>query len=200
VILKHIALALYKFLVSSNHFPTDVRSKDGEPLLSWRVRILPFLEQDPLFQDFEVDEPWDSPHNTTLLERMPATYAMPGSPAGLGMTFYRGFSGKSTLFDPWVPEGVAMDMITDGPQNTISVVEARDAVPWSKPDTDLSCDVQQPETSKRLLEALGGHDAGGFNALFCDGSVRFLRESIDPTVLRALVARDDRYPLAANSF
>src|SRR5262249_21927690 len=154
--------------------------------------ILPFLEQNPLFQEFQLDEPWDSPHNKALLERMPATYAVPGDPAEPGMTFYRGFSGKGTLFDPSVPQGVDLSQITDGTSNTTAVVEAREAVPWTRPESDIpfTSDLQRPATIRPLLEALGGHHPGGFNALFCDGSVRFLRESINLVVLQTLITRD----------
>ena len=136
--LKQIGLALHNFHSANSHFPADIRGKDGKPLLSWRVQILPFLEQPELFNDLQLDEPWDSPHNKALLERMPAVFAVPNSPGEPGMTFYRGFTGTGTLFDPKVPEGVGIETITDGTSNTIAVVEAKEAVPWTKPDSDIS--------------------------------------------------------------
>jgi hypothetical protein len=200
--LKQIGLALHNFHSANNHFPADVRGKDGKPLLSWRVQILPFVEQGPLFNEFKLDEPWDSPHNKALLDRMPATYAVPGSPAEPGMTFYRGFSGKGTLFDPAVPQGVDLAKITDGTSNTIAVVEAREAVPWTRPDSEIpfKADDQKPETLKALLESMGGHSAGGFNALLCDGSVRFLRDATAVQVIRALITRDGGEVVSSDSF
>ncbi len=182
--LKQIGLALHNFHSTNNHFPADVRGKDGKPLLSWRVQILPFIEQGGLFNEFKLDEPWDGPHNKALLERMPAAFAVPGSPAEPGMTFYRGFAGKGTIFDPAVPQGVDIARITDGTSNTIAVVEAKEAVPWTKPEGDLpfDADPQKPETLRTLRDPLGGHHAGGFNALFCDGSVRFLKDSRDSSL------------------
>jgi prepilin-type processing-associated H-X9-DG protein len=200
--LKQIGLALHNFHSTNNHFPANVRGKDGKPLLSWRVQILPFIEQGGLFNEFKLDEPWDSPHNKALLERMPAAFTVPGSPTEPGMTFYRGFAGKGTIFDPAVPQGVDIARITDGTSNTIAVVEAKEAVPWTKPEGDLpfDADPQKPETLNTLRDPLGGHHTGGFNALFCDGSVRFLKDSINLLTLRALITRDGGEVVSSDSF
>ena len=151
------------------------------------------MEQGTLFKEFKLDEPWDSPHNKALLGRMPAAFAIPSSPAEPGMTFYRGFSGKGTLFDPSVPQGVEIAKITDGTSNTIAVVEARESVPSNKPDGEIRYDneAKKHEALKALDDSLGGHTSGRFNTvMFCDGSVRFLRESIAPDTIRALITRD----------
>ena len=47
--------------------------------LSWRVHLLPYLEQQTLYEQFKLDEPWDSEHNKQLIPLMPEIYA-----AGLG--------------------------------------------------------------------------------------------------------------------
>jgi hypothetical protein len=142
------------------------------------------------------------------------------------MTFYRGFSGKSTLFDPSVPQGIDMDRITDGTACTIAVVEAREAVPWTRPDTEIALTdelreagpfhpllgesrnvaeqlggkIKEPEVLKPLREVTGGHDPGGFFALFCDGSVEFLPESTDVVLLRALITRDRGEVISADAY
>ncbi len=199
--LKQIALALHNFHSTNNHFPADIRGKDGKQLLSWRVQLLPFLEQQELFNALQREEPWDSPHNKALLERMPAVFAVPNSRGEPGMTFYRGFKGTGTVFDPKVPEGVGLQQITDGTSNTIAVVEAKEAVPWTKPDSDLPFD-QNPKLERMgaLLTELGGHFAGGFNAAFCDGSVRFIRENVNPRVLRSLCTRNGGEVISSDSF
>jgi len=199
--LKQIGLALHNFHSANSHFPADIRGKDGKPLLSWRVQLLPFVEQTQLFNDFKRDEPWDSAHNKALLERMPATFVVPNSPGEPGMTFYRGFQGTGTIFDTKVPKGVGLESITDGTSNTIAVVEAKEAVPWTKPDSDLLFDNDPKlERTRALLTEIGGHFAGGFNALFCDGSVRFIRQTVSLQVLRALITRNGGEVMSSDSF
>ena len=74
--LKQLALAWH--IYADPHmgaFPDNIKSKDGKPLLSWRVAILPYTEQNELYQQFKLDEPWDSEHNKTLIAKMPAYFA-----------------------------------------------------------------------------------------------------------------------------
>ena len=76
--------------------------------------------------------------------------------------------------------------VTDGTSNTLGIVEAREAVPWTKPDDEIPFDGDaKPDKAKPLLPLLGGHFPAGFNAMFLDGSVRFIKETINPMVLRA---------------
>src|SRR5262249_57243764 len=82
--------------------PAVVYGPDGTPLYSWRVLILPYIEEQDLYKQFHLDEPWDSPHNLTLLERMPSTYKAPGRKAGLmppGHTVCHVFVGKGAAFE-----------------------------------------------------------------------------------------------------
>ena len=200
--LKQIGLAMHNCLAATNRFPADVLSKDGKPLLSWRVRILPQLGHQALYNEFHQDEPWDSPHNKALLERMPEVFDIPGAPAEPGMTSYRGLSGEHAFFDPKVPEGVQIQSITDGTSNTIGVVEAREAVPWTKPDTDIPFggDPNKLDAILALRGELGGHSPGGFHALFIDGSVRFIKDSVNPAVLRALITRHGGEVISSDAY
>ncbi len=200
--LKQFGLAMHNFHSTNDRFPSQaIADKQGKPLLSWRVAILPFIEQAPLFNEFKLDEPWDSPHNKPLLERMPATYVIPGSKAEPGMTFYRGFSGAGAFFDPAKKDGIKIQDVTDGTSNTIAIVEAREAVPWTKPDDELPFDGgARPDKAKPLLPSLGGHFPSGFDALFLDGSVKFLKETINPIVLRALITRNGGEVISSDSF
>ncbi len=200
--LKQIGLALANYESANGHFPADIRGKDGKPLLSWRVQLLPYLEQAATFNEFKLDEPWDGPHNKALLDRMPAVFALPGNPADPGQTFYRGFSGKHAFFDPKTPEGIKIASIVDGTSNTIDMVEAREAVPWTRPDSDITVpeDIVNFAKLQTLREALGGHGTGGFNALFCDGSVRFIKDSTNLITLGALITRDGGEVVSSDSF
>src|SRR5262249_20124770 len=76
--LKQLALAMHTYASSSGYLPRHaIYSKDGKPLLSWRVAVLPYLEQVPLYRKFKLDEPWDSPHNKALLKYMPPSFISP---------------------------------------------------------------------------------------------------------------------------
>ena len=200
--LKQIGLALHNYHSANNKFPADVVDKDGKPLLSWRVRILPYLGQQALFNEIHQDEPWDSPHNKALIARMPAVFDVPGSAGEPGMTHYRGFSGEHTIFDPKVAEGVGIASITDGTSNTIGVVEAREAVPWTRPETDIPFggDPTKLDAILALRGELGGHFPGGFHALMVDGSVRFIKESVNPAVLRAIITRNGGEVVSSDSY
>ena len=87
--LKQIALAMHNHHDASKEFPAAYSTdKQGKPLLSWRVKILPLIGQDALYRQFHLDEPWDSEHNKKLIPLMPPVYMAPGSTAGPGKTNY----------------------------------------------------------------------------------------------------------------
>ena len=94
--LKQIGLAMHNYQSANNAFPRPaITDKDGKPLLSWRVAILPYIEQQELYNKFKLDEPWDSPHNKALIKEMPPIYVCP-SRANVepGTTTYRVFVGQ----------------------------------------------------------------------------------------------------------
>jgi len=177
--MKQIALALHNYHDTNNGFPpAAVVDKQGKPQLSWRVLILPYIEGDALYKEFRLDEPWDSDHNKTLIEKMPKIYALPNKMSKPGHTHYRVFVGNGAMWD-WV-QGTTFAQITDGSSNTIMTVEAAEGVPWTKPE-ELEFDPAKD------LPKLGKAFKGGFHAGFADGSVRFIRSSIDPKIMKALI-------------
>jgi hypothetical protein len=185
--LKQIGLAIHSYHDVNNKLPTNVYDKNGKALLSWRVQILPYIEQAAVYQAFKLDEPWDSPHNLPLSQTVIKVYTVPGRPAEPGHTYFRGFIGPKDVkpeYRPWLVEGDTKGLnlagIPDGTSNTILVVEAGESVPWAKPD-DL------PFDGVMALPTLGG-PTGRFLALFGDGSVRTLRrDRIDDKNMRALI-------------
>jgi hypothetical protein len=187
--LKQIALAWHNYLDVNKTFPpTALTSKDGKPLLSWRVAILPYLDQEALYKEFHLDEPWDSEHNKALIAKMPAVYRSPAQKAGAGKTTYlapRGATGPKGGEVKYGVLGVPIKEVTDGTSNTIMVVEMNDeaAVEWTKPG-DLDVDPKQP------LKGLIGHYEQGFLAAFADGSVRFIRGTVKAETLNALFTRN----------
>jgi prepilin-type processing-associated H-X9-DG protein len=194
--LKQIALAMHNYHSTYETFPPPaLTDKAGKPLLSWRVAILPYIEQLELYHKFKLDEPWDSPHNKALLKEMPPTYLCPSRRGGEPYTTtYRVFIGPGAMFEKGQATRIAM--VTDGTSNTILVVEAKDAVPWTKPDAELPFD---PQAQPSLFGA-GSPHPGGFNANFADGSVRFLKNSINLNVFKALVTRNGGEVVGAGEF
>jgi hypothetical protein len=161
-----------------------VYGPDGTPLLSWRVLLLPYLEQEDLYKQFKLDEPWDSEHNIRLLERMPATYAAPGHKKSLypaHHTVCHVFVGPGTAFEG--PRGLAFKDFPDGQSDTLLIVEAGDPVPWTKP-ANISFDPNRVVVPR-------GPFRDGFRASMGDGSVRFIRYDVSESRLRSAIMRND---------
>jgi prepilin-type processing-associated H-X9-DG protein len=194
--LKMIGLACHNYISANDTFPLPaITDKDGKPLLSWRVAILPYIEQQPLYNKFKLDEPWDSPHNKALLKEMPSTYLCPTRvKPEPSTTTYRLLVGPGALFEK--AQGTGIANITDGTSNTILVVEAQEAVPWTKPDAELNFD----RAAAPSLYGAGSPHPEGFNALFADGSVRFLKLSINLIVFKALITRAGGEVISSDSF
>ena len=177
--LKQIGLAFHNYHDVNNGLPpASIVDKKGKPMLSWRVMILPYIEQDNLYKQFKLDESWDSEHNKKLIDKMPPTYAIPSKLAKPGMTHYRVFVGNGAMFD-WV-QGAGFNSVSDGLSNTWMAVEAEEGVPWTKPD-ELEFDPQKD------LPKLGKFFKGGFNVLYGDGSVRFYKKV--PQSAKAMITK-----------
>src|SRR5260370_17458575 len=153
--------------------PAAVCSKEnGKTLLSWRVLILPFIEEDNLYRQFKLDEPWDSPNNIKLLPRMPKIYAPIGKKTKEPYTtFYQAFVGPGAAMESRLDKnsflgakGTSLPRdFLDGTSNTIGIVEAPEPVPWSKP-ADL------PYDDKKPLPKVGGLFSGRSHAASLDRS------------------------------
>jgi len=163
--------------------PAAVCGPDGKPLLSWRVLILPFIEQEALYKQFHLDEPWDSPHNIELLPKMPTIYGPYRTKQTYdGLTYFRAIVGPGATFEGTT--GLKFADFTDGTSNTILIAEAWDPVPWTKPD-ELVYDPDGP------LPRFGGiMKDGRFRALFADGHVQDISEAVREDSIRALITRN----------
>ena len=152
---------------------------DGKTPYSWRVAVLPFIEQSDLYKQYNFNEPWDGPNNRKLLDKMPTLLAHPDAKGGTSSYFMP--SGPHTISSDQV--GTAINNVTDGLSNTILLVEARRDIPWTKPE-----DIPVPNLVEGPMDApippLGGLTPGGFCAAFADGAVRFISSRVDPSVLR----------------
>ncbi len=183
--LKQLALAMHNFHDTYNALPKPaIMSKDGKPLLSWRVAILPFIEQNQLYQEFKLDEPWDSPANKKLLAKMPRIYEpVRGKTKVPHSTYYQVFVGPMTMFEVG-KKALRLQDTLDGTSNTVMIVEAGEAVPWTKPE-DLPFDPKG-----KTLPKLGGLFPDGFFAAMGDGSTRWISRNFDPATMRAVITRN----------
>src|SRR6478735_7398561 len=89
--LKQIALAWHNYEAANGCLPNDVTDGKGKPILSWRVLILPYIEEEGLYKGFKLDEPWDSENNKKLIDAMPKLFAPVRGKTDPGMTFYQSF-------------------------------------------------------------------------------------------------------------
>lgn len=209
--LKQIMLALHNYHDAHKHFPPAVvMGPDGKTPHSWRVELLPYLDHKALYEEYKMDEPWDSENNKKVLAKMPSVFRSPDDDGPPNNTSYFAVVGKNTAFGKisagaaagaFGGEGLAGGFgavgsskggvrirdITDGTSNTVAVVEAKRDIPWTKPE-DIKYDGKQ-------LPKFGGFHQGGYYVGLCDGSVRFLSEKINPKTLKNLLQINDGNPL-----
>ena len=187
--LKQLALSLINFSDTIGKAPIHgigkggmpLNTADEKPLLSWRVGILPYIEQGNLYKQFRLDEPWDSEHNKKLIDKMPKLFAPAKGTGKPGYTRMQMVVGPSAM---QLPNANYPASIQDGTSNTIAIVEAAEPVIWTKPD-----DVMFPgkELPKDFRKKFGGEFPGGFYVAMWDGSARFVSDKVsDETLGRAL--------------
>ena len=207
--LKEIGLAFHNYHDTWGQFPHNTYTPDGKPLLSWRVHILPYIEQEALYNQFHLDEPWDGPNNIRLLANMPRTYARPADRTrAVAVTYYRGFSSPGAVFErrpnhltprflPLLgrfpdPRAGLRIPFKDGTSETLLVVEAGDPVEWTRPE-DLDASPGKPFPK---MGGLGWRTV--FQAALADGSVRSLKLDTPEDTLRALVTHGGGEALPAD--
>ncbi len=189
--LKTLMLSLHNHHDVKNSFPSQaICDANGKPLLSWRVAILPFLEEQELYDQFHMDEPWDSPHNKSLIPLMPAIFSDPSgalAPSD-GKTHYLGVTGPSSIFYSKT-DGAPFRSITDGSSKTLAAVQVSDehAVTWTKPE-----DFDAEKHKKNPLGGIGTIHPSGFLAGFCDGHVSFVQDSVDPDLFYKMTTRNGK--------
>lgn len=167
--------------------PADVSQR-----LSWRANVLPFIEQDNLYQRLKFEEPWNGPTNGSITASPVMQYADQDTPTS-SQTRYRVFVGNGAMFDE--PQrivrganmrprrGVSMVAITDGLSNTIMVAQAAQTVPWGQYN-------ELPFDPKGPLPQLGRTDRDYFLVLMGDGSTKIINKNIDPSTLKAAITRN----------
>lgn len=180
--MKQIGLAMHNYHDTFNKFPAQaIVDENGTPLLSWRVAILPYIEQSDLYQQFHLDEPWDSEHNLALLEKMPVIYRTTASSEQPFHTNFQVLSTEDGIFSPG-GEGARIASITDGTSNTFMVVEApnEQAIEWTRPD-DITPDMDL------WTQFFGSRDS--FIVVTADGAVHTVSSDTTSEELQAFISK-----------
>jgi hypothetical protein len=174
-------VAVVTYFDTHSHYPTA----HSQARQSWRVLLLPYIEQRELHDDYHLDQPWDGPHNRTLADRMPRMYAFPDTfKEGRKVANYLAVVGPETI---WPGDKPRSELPSDGTSSTILVVENHGLdVPWIEPRdlalADMSFELQHPHGISSRYKAPA--------VLMADSSVRTLGPRIDPRALRALLTAD----------
>ena len=185
--LKQLGLAFHNYHDVHKRFPPAVvMGPDGKTPHSWRIEVLPFLEQKKLYDQYRMTEPWDSPHNKELLQKMPAVFRDPSADPASTDSCYFALTSNGTVFSK--EEGTQLRDITDGTSNTLLLVEAKREIPWTKPE-DI------PYDPEKKIPKLGGFQENIFLTVFCDGAARAIAQTIDEKVLRAMITISDGQPI-----
>ena len=191
--LKLIAIAQWNYESTNATFPMPYYYggvPGGEPerltdRLSWRVAILPYVEQESLYKGFRPTEAWNSAANRPHANRIVLAYADPDAKTD-PTTRYRIFYGGGAAYS--LDRPVVITGIADGSSNTINVIEGGEKVTWSQFD-------EYPFSMDGPLPKLGRPGASVIQAAMFDGSVRSIKPSIDPKVLKSGIHASDGLPL-----
>lgn len=184
--LKQIALAMQNYADAYGTFPPAyLADADGNPMHSWRVLILPFIENGAPFARYRFDEPWDGPNNRKLAAEMPSVYRCPSDAPSGNNTSYVVVTDPGTMFDG--EQSTSPEEIRHRASTTLMIVEvAGESINWMAPE-DLDAQQMPFTIGGPGSGGISSGHAGGAEVAFADGSVRFVAMSIDANVLRALI-------------
>lgn len=194
-------MAVVSYLESHGHYPPAwIADETGKPLLSWRVLILPYLDGQLLYDQFDLTEPWDGPNNSRLLDQMPPSYRLHTiDDEYTTASNYVAVVGKQTMWQGAKPRD--LEFLKDGTSNTLLVAEyVGHPIPWTKPEDllfdrmDLSVDSDKGICSVLTPPAF----------VSADGLVRFLPTTTSPDKVRALLTAqaddNDKVPSGIKHF
>ena len=188
--LKMIALGLQNYADIYGCFPPAyLADASGKPMHSWRVLILPYIEQKALYDLYDFNEPWDGPHNRLLATKIPSWLQCPSDPAlaGTADTSYVAITGPQTIWDGDTP--AVFDSICDGTSNTLAVVEiANSGINWMEP-RDLPFNALDLGVNPRLGSGISSTHASIAHGVFCDGMSCVLPSTISAEALKALATK-----------
>ena len=183
---RQVVLALHTYYDVHGAFPPLYTvDGNGRPLHSWRVQILPFIEQNALFDAIRHDEPWDSEWNCQFHDLMPPEFRCPSNrSSGCCYSVIAGgsfFPAKEAFPGTKSRLGIGLADIVNGVGDTIGLVEVKEPFCWMDPTADIALKELQKGINAGGL--VGSYHSGGIMASFMDGSARFISNNVDIGVL-----------------
>jgi len=190
--MRWIGVALLNYESKNGSFPPAyISDENGRPVHSWRVLILPYLEEQELYDQYDFDEPWDGPNNRKLADQMPDVFKCPAHDPKVATTTtsYAAVVGPRTAWPGETPRKIRE--ITDGTAKTISVVEAADSgIHWMAPRDLQMTQLDAAENGTTGQGLSSKHRGGVVLVSFVDGFVFPLSGDLDPETLKALLTVD----------
>jgi hypothetical protein len=184
---KQIGIALQNYHDKFRRFPPAyVAHADGKPMHSWRVLVLPYIEEREMYAQYNFSEPWNGPNNRRFADKMPSTFRCPLAPGDSNETNYVAVVGPLTVWPG--SQSSKLRMISDGSSKTISIVEVNNSgINWLEP-RDLSFEEALQGVNPPVRRpAISSRHAGGALAVFCDSHVSYLPDDTPLDALRALL-------------
>jgi prepilin-type processing-associated H-X9-DG protein len=184
--LKQIGLALSNYHDTYGAFPPAFTvDAEGKPLHSWRTLILPFLDRAREYDSLDLSRPWHDPVNAHICKMEISVYQCPTTYLGNHHTTYLACAAPNGLFEH--SESRSISEVTDGAAQTLMVIEVPSdrSVPWWAPQDADEALVMLTNSGRDIKQ---NNHTGGAHCLFCDGSVRFLSDNMDPATRRALIS------------
>ena len=189
--LERISQALFEYEAEHGTLPPAfIADATGRPMHSWRVLLLKYLDEEGLSVQYDMNQPWDSPHNLAIAKSMPAVFACPSAADArrLGESNYMVIVGPASLFPGKTAKAIAD--VQDDPSTTLAVVETPvNGVPWTQP-VDLSIENMQFLINGQFGRELGSEHTGGAHAMMVDGAVYFLSDLIPADYLSGMTTID----------